>query len=163
MSSREDKEEALLECLDRLAAVQIMGWIPVQGDWWPDAVNPGSWNCDVDAATSWAFEYQDGGIEMPNGKTYCSRRAYDWAPHSTIAHAFELVEAMHAHGYDIFKLRQIGPVWLSQFHSKLKVSRYHEIGESSAPLAITSSALAVFCGDAIAYTDWMEHCRRGTA
>lgn len=75
--------------LDAWIAVNVMRWIPVRGDYWNGAVCPGKFNCAIDEADGWAYEY-NGGVSVGNkGKTYCSTETYQWRPHDDPAAAMQ--------------------------------------------------------------------------
>lgn len=80
--------------IDFLVATKIMGWVPVRGDWWPGAVNPGKFACTDAEADGWAHPYDDGGIAMPDGKTYCSVARHEFRPSRDIQSAWHVVEKM---------------------------------------------------------------------
>jgi hypothetical protein len=73
-------------------AVNVMRYIPVWGDYWQGACNEGQFNCPVEEATAWAFEYEGGVSAGTEGKTYCSRRDYEFTPTYNEEVAFEVLE-----------------------------------------------------------------------
>jgi hypothetical protein len=120
--------------IDALVAVKVLGWTPVTGDWWPHAVNSGQFNCPLDKADGFAHVYSEGGLLMPDGKTYCSKKAYNWRPSERIEDAWEVVTASNA----VFELfwNPIRKKWAAKFMGSGEFS----IGET-APLAICRAAL----------------------
>ena len=98
--------------LSAIVAINIMGWIPVRGDFWPGAMNPGTFNCSPEEADGFAFEYPCG-VQMPDGKEYCSRKLSAWNPGEVIADAWEVVDKIG----DCLHLRQHNEngVWTAHF------------------------------------------------
>lgn len=132
--------------LDAAIAVEVFKWVPVFGDWWPGAVNPGKWNCSLDQADGFAFPYKDGGIKMPDGKTYCSTPLHEFEPSKSIEAAWTVLEKLRPLGAEVVrsalpghKHQWVCRVWELSGDGALASSGF----VASAPLAICLVALKV--------------------
>ena len=97
-----------LNALNRHMAVKVMRWTPVKGDYWNNAVIPGRFNCAVQEADAWAYEY-DGGVAVgTKGKQYCSTETYNWMPATRADDALKVEERILSHfvSIEIRKLAQ---------------------------------------------------------
>lgn len=126
--------------LDAAIAVQVMGYIPVWGDFWRGAVCPGKWNCAVSRADAWAFPYNGHGVRAPDGKFYCTQEVYAWNPSTDIANAMKVVEKMREQGYGAVMADNMGGTpWSVDFVGTADV---HEGDADTLPEAICRAALA---------------------
>ena len=135
--------------LDCLVTQEVLGLIPVWGDWWPSACCDGQWNCSLEKAESFAFEYP-GGVPMPDGKEYCSKNLMSWSPSTQIQDAWEVLEKLyeetkHAKAKRLFKWERFedgsacakpGEPWGVQFGESCQFA----FG-ATAPLAICRAAI----------------------